>query len=67
MQTVETQRLFDMICQLPPEKLPVVEDFIEFLRYRDERHPSVESFCKLSESAFQRVWDNPEDADYDNL
>jgi hypothetical protein len=23
--------------------------------------------CELAEKSFQRVWDNPEDAEYDNL
>jgi hypothetical protein len=67
MESYQTQRLFDEICRLPPEKLAMVEEFIEFLKSRDEKYVSVDSFCMLSEKTFQRVWDNQEDADYDNL
>jgi len=45
----------------------VVEDFIEFLRYRDEETLLSTAAAKLSEKSFQKVWDNPDDAEYDNL
>lgn len=67
MQSYQTQRLFEKICRLPPDKLVVVEEFVEFLKSRNEKTVSVDSLSKLSEKSFQRVWDNQEDADYDNL
>jgi len=39
----------------------------DFLRRRDEYHVLLKDAAMLSESAFQRVWDNPDDADYDQL
>jgi len=67
MQTQLTQDLFDKIRRLPPEKVAVVEDFVEFLWHRDEMDTLVKAAGKLSEKSFQQVWDNSEDAEYDNL
>ena len=67
MQTQHTQELFDKIRRLPPEKVAVVEDFVEFLWHRDAMDTLVKAAGKLSERSFQQVWDNPEDAEYDNL
>jgi len=62
-----TQELFNKIRRLPPEKVAVVEDFVEFLRHRGEEDTLVKAASKLSEKSFQQAWDNPEDAEYDNL
>ncbi len=67
MQTQHTQELFHKICMLPPEKVAVVEDFVEFLRLRDEEDGLVRWAGRLSAQSFAKVWNNPEDADYDNL
>ena len=67
MQAQHTQELFHKICMLPPEKVAVVEDFVEFLRLRDEEDGLVRWAGRLSAQSFTKVWDNPEDADYDNL
>ena len=62
-----TETLFKKICSLPPEKMAVVEDFVEFLGSRKTIPPLVKAASKLSEKSFQKVWDNVEDAEYDNL
>lgn len=62
-----TQELINKIQQLPPEKVAVVDDFVEFLRHRGEEDTLVRAASKLSEKSFQQAWDNPEDAEYDNL
>jgi hypothetical protein len=67
MQTQHTQELFHKICMLPPEKVAVVEDFVEFLRLRDEEDGLVRWAGRLSAQSFAKGWDNPEDANYDNL
>jgi hypothetical protein len=59
--------LIEKIRILPPEKLIEVEDFVDFLRQREEDRRLIRSGAKLSETAFQKVWDNPDDADYDQL
>jgi hypothetical protein len=67
MQTQHTQDLFNKICRLPPEKVSEVEDFVDFLRYRSKDNTLIKAASKLSEKSFQQVWDNIEDAEYDNL
>lgn len=64
---MQTQELFDKIQSLPPEKIAVIEDFVEFLRQRDDDHHLTAAAAKLSKKSFQNVWDNPDDAEYDNL
>ena len=68
MQTQNQHKeLFNKIRQLPPEKIAVVDDFVEFLSHRDDIDSLVRAAGKLSEKSFQKVWDYPEDAGYDNL
>jgi hypothetical protein len=57
----------DKIRALPPDKVAELEDFVDFLRQRDENRRLVDAATKLSEDAFRAVWDNAEDADYDRL
>jgi len=61
------QELLEKIRSLPPERVAEVEDFVDFLRLRDENRRLTYAAAKLSEEAFTRVWDNPDDADYDRL
>ncbi|MBI4517957.1 MAG: DUF2281 domain-containing protein [Deltaproteobacteria bacterium] len=62
---VDEQELIEKIRALPPEKVAEVEDFVDFLRDRQEDQRLTRAACKLSEAAFERIWDNPDDADYD--
>ncbi|MGH8676242.1 MAG: hypothetical protein ACREVG_18285 [Burkholderiales bacterium] len=59
------QDLIDKLHQLPPERIAEVEDFVDFLRIREEERSQVRTATALSEPAFAKVWDNPEDAAYD--
>ncbi|HLE19707.1 MAG TPA: DUF2281 domain-containing protein [Vicinamibacteria bacterium] len=59
--------LFEKIRDLPPDKVAEVEDFVDFLRHKQEDLQLTTAAAKLSEDAFRRVWDNPNDADYDQL
>ncbi len=61
------QTLIEKIRSLPPEKVAEVEDFVDFLKLHDEERRLLGAAAKLSEDAFRRVWDNPDDADYDRL
>jgi hypothetical protein len=67
LKVVDNTTLIDKIRKLPPEKVSEVEDFVDFLRMREEDRQLTRAAAKLSEGAFQRVWDNPEDSDYDRL
>lgn len=66
-QTTYERTLIEKILMLPPERVAEVEDFVDFLRRRDEHRRLLNATATLSENAFQRVWDNPDDADYDRL
>ena len=61
------QELLEKIRDLPPERAAEVEDFIDFLRQRDQDRRLARAVTKLSEAAFIKVWDNSDDADYDRL
>jgi len=62
-----TDTLIRKIQRLPQNKITEVENFVDFLSQREQDHALVHAATKLSESAFQEVWDNPDDADYDQL
>ncbi len=59
--------LIEKIKSLPPDKLSEVEDFVDFLRQRGEDRSLARGVTRLSEDAFRKVWDHPDDADYDRL
>lgn len=59
--------LLAKLQQLPPQRLAEVEDFIDFLRSREEDRALVHTAAKAAEPTFAKVWDNAEDAAYDRL
>ena len=61
------QTLIEKIQTLPPERIEEVEDFVDFLKARDQDRALVQAAARLSEDAFRKVWDNPDDAEYDRL
>jgi hypothetical protein len=61
------QDLIEKIRRLPEDKLAEVEDFVDFLRQRQEERRLAQAMTGASEAAFAKVWDNPEDAEYDRL
>jgi hypothetical protein len=65
--TSDEDQLLAKIRSLPPERVAEVEDFVDFLRLRDDETRLTQAAARLSEDAFARVWDNPDDADYDAL
>ncbi|MGA2401229.1 MAG: DUF2281 domain-containing protein [Syntrophobacteraceae bacterium] len=67
MRTIQEQTLIEKIRTLPPERVAEVEDFVDFLRQRGEDRRLVRAASNVSENAFQKVWDNTDDAEYDRL
>ena len=61
------EELLAKIRRLAPERVAEVEDFVDFLRQRDEEQQLTRAASRLSEAAFAKVWDSPDDADYDRL
>lgn len=67
MNARDDQVLIEKLKSLPPQRRAEVEDFVDFLRNRDEEQRLTRAAAQLSEPAFKSVWDNPEDAEYDRL
>ena len=65
MKAMQEKELLEKIKELSPDKIAEVVDFVDFLALRDDRL-LVQATVKISEPAFAKVWDNPEDAEYDN-
>ncbi len=63
----EVDELLAKIRDLSPERVAEVEDFVDFLRSRDEEQQLTRAASRLSEETFAKVWDSPDDADYDRL
>ena len=61
------QVLFDKLKQLPPQRLPEVEDFVDLLREREAEQRRTHAASKSTEASFAQVWDNDEDAAYDRM
>lgn len=59
--------LLDKIKQLPPQRLAEVEDFVDFLRAREDELNLTRAASKASEPSLADVWSNDEDAAYDRL
>lgn len=63
------QRVIEKIRRLFPEQIFQVEEFIDSLEQNTKNadHDMTFAAAKLSEPAFQKIWDNPDDAEYDKL
>jgi hypothetical protein len=59
--------LFAKIRELPPDKINEVEDFVDFLRTKNDERLTARAVTRLSEQAFEKLWDNSDDAEYDKL
>ena len=66
MSLMSDETLIEKIRSLPPDKVAKVEEFVDLLRTSDDRL-LINAATKLSEDAFARVWENPDDAVYDRL
>ncbi len=61
------ETIIQKLGNLPENQLKEVEDFIDFLHYRNQQYSLTQEAMKLSEPSFRRVWDNEEDSVYDQL
>ena len=65
--TATEMALIEKIKQLPPQRLAEVEDFVDFLRAREDAQRLTRDFAQAGEASFSAVWDNDEDAAYDRI
>ncbi|HEY3800356.1 MAG TPA: hypothetical protein VGL58_18555 [Caulobacteraceae bacterium] len=61
------QTLIEKLNAMPVERIAEVEDFVDFLRSRDQERALFRAGAATSAPAFAAVWDNPEDDVYDEL
>jgi len=59
--------LIEKIKGLRPERIAEVEDFVDFLKARDEERGLTYAAGSLAEESIRKIWDNADDADYDRL
>ncbi len=62
-----SRTLIEKIEALPAERIAEVEDFVEFLRLREEERTLTRAAAAASASGSAEVWNNPEDDVYDTL
>ena len=67
MNTPNEQALLEKLKALPPERVAEVEDFVDFLRARGDAQRLTRAAAKAAEPAFKKIWDNSDDAAYDQL
>jgi hypothetical protein len=63
----QVQHMVEKLEHLSPDRLAEVDDFIDFLQQRDQDNRLRRDFSHLSEAAFAKLWNNDEDAIYDQL
>lgn len=59
------QALLEKIKQLPPQRMAEVEDFVDFLRSREDERRLVSAAAEASAASFAQVWNNDEDAAFE--
>ena len=64
---VQIAHVIEKLQQLSFERISEVEDFIDFLKTKTEDRKLIQNAMINAENSFQKIWDNPEDADYDKL
>jgi len=66
-KAVNETELVKKIRELPEEQIKEVDDFIDFLHQRRAEGSLRAAMTTVSDPVFQRIWDNPDDAAYDQL
>jgi hypothetical protein len=67
MNARNDQVLIEKLKALPPQRRAEVEDFVDFLKSREDEQRLTETAMQASGPAFKALWDNPDDAEYDRL
>ncbi len=67
MQAQQIEQVVRKLRTLTPNRINEVEDFIDFLSQRDNDRQLTQAAMAISEPALSTVWDNTDDAEYDEL
>jgi hypothetical protein len=63
----QTRNLIEKIETLPADRIAEVEDFVDFLRLREQGRALTRAATATSAPAFATIWNNPDDEVYDAL
>lgn len=63
----DTKALVKKIEALPDERIAEIEDFVDFIRLREQERALTRAAAAASAPAFAAIWNNPEDDAYDAL
>jgi hypothetical protein len=63
----DTRALIEKIEALPVERIAEVEDFVDFIRLREQERALTRAASAASTPAFAAIWSNPDDDVYDAL
>ncbi len=62
-----TQALIEKIKALPPERIAEIEDFVDFVRLREQDRALTRAAAATSAPSFAAIWSNPDDDAYDAI
>jgi hypothetical protein len=63
----DTEALIKKIEALPAERIAEIEDFVDFIRQREQDRALTRAAAAASAPVFAAIWSNPEDDVYDAL
>jgi hypothetical protein len=63
----DSKTLIEKIEALPAERIAEIEDFVDFIRLREQERAIARAAAVASAPALAAVWSNPEDDIYDAL
>jgi hypothetical protein len=63
----DSKTLIEKIEALPAERIAEIEDFVDFIRLREQERALTRAAAAASTPAFAGIWSNPEDDVYDAL
>jgi hypothetical protein len=63
----DTKTLIEKIKALPAERIEEIEDFVDFIRLREQERSLTRAAAAASAPTFAAIWSNPEDDVYDAL
>ena len=63
----DSKTLIEKIEGLPAERIAEIEDFVDFIRLREQERALTRAAAAASAPAFAVIWSNPEDDIYDAL
>ena len=52
---------------MPAERIAEIEDFVDFIRLREQQRALTRAAAETSAPAFAAIWSNPDDDVYDAL